>query len=134
MRVDAWKILNRMRIDRGNEIRRTRHPERLMHPRKLIDRDSSRLEQPAKIGGKIGDSRFQKDPSASVVHVPETHERGRARAGRCVVQERCEVGVGINVPRSNQCGGFGEPRRLLLVSPDGRDCRELVERLVQRDR
>jgi hypothetical protein len=68
------------------------------------------------------------------VHVPETQQRGRAHIGGHLVEERRQVGVGFDVPRTNECRGLGEPRRFLLVSPDSCDRRELVERLVQRDR
>jgi hypothetical protein len=68
------------------------------------------------------------------VHVPETNQRGWARITRRVVEERRQVGVGFDVPRTNECRGFGEPRRFVVVSPDSGDRRELVERFVQRDR
>jgi hypothetical protein len=68
------------------------------------------------------------------VHVPETQQRAGAHFGRRVVEERRQVGVGFDVPRTNECPGLGEPRRFLLVSPDSCDRRELVEGLVQRDR
>jgi len=40
----------------------------------------------------------------------------------------------VNLTGTNECSRFGEPRRFCLVSPDGCDRRELLERLVQRDR
>jgi hypothetical protein len=105
-----------------------------MQSRKLVDRDGARLEQPAEISGQIGNGRFQKHPPASVVHVPETHQRGRARRSGRVAEERRQVGIGFDVPRTNESRGFGEARRFFLVSPDSCDRRELVERFVQRDR
>jgi hypothetical protein len=62
------------------------------------------------------------------------HQHSRARVRRCVGEERRQVGVGFDVPRADQGRGFGEPRRFLLLSPDSCDRRELIERLVQRDR
>jgi hypothetical protein len=104
-----------------------------MQVRKLFDGHGAGLEKPTKIGGEIGHGRFQQDPAAGIVNVPQPRQRRGAGIDRRMLEQRCEIGVGFDLPGTNQCRGLGEPRRFLLVSPDGCDRGELVERLVQRD-
>jgi hypothetical protein len=68
------------------------------------------------------------------VHVAEPRQRRRAGSVRRLAEQRRQVGVGLNLTGTNERSRFGEPRRFFLVPPDGCDRRELVERLVQRDR
>lgn len=68
------------------------------------------------------------------MHVAEVRQRLWADLVRRLVEQRRQVGVGVNLTGTNECRRFGEPRRFCLVSPDGCDRRELLERLVQRDR
>jgi hypothetical protein len=105
-----------------------------VHARKLFNRHRARLEQPAEIGGKVSHGRLEENPAARIVDVTETRQRLRAHLGRRLIKQRCQVGLGVNLTGTNECRRFGEPRRLVLVPPDGCDRRKLVERLLQRDR
>lgn len=64
------------------------------------------------------------------MHVAEPRQCWRAGIVRRLAEQRRQIGVGLNLTGTNECRRLGEPRRFFLVSPDGCDRRQLVERLV----
>jgi len=67
----------------------------LIDRRELRDRHGARLEEPAQVGGQIGDGRLEQDPCAGLVHVLQPLPQLRStveRQGR--IDERAEVDVG----------------------------------------
>ena len=83
--------------DRRAQVRRRRHAQVLVQRRQLLDRDGPRLEQPPKIGGKIGDRRLEEYPSAGLEHVSEPRDHPGVDAGGRILDERPQVRVRFDV-------------------------------------
>ncbi len=93
--VEPGNRANRPSRDGGAELGGARGAEVLIDRRELRDRDRARLEQPAQIGGQIGDGRLEQDPGAGLVHVLETLPQLRVAVERHGgIDERAEVDVG----------------------------------------
>ncbi len=104
--------------DRGARGRPpTSTPSALMERGELLDRDGARLEQPAQIGGQVGDRRLDQHPAAGLVHLAEPLEHLGVGAGGRILEERPEVGVGVDAvatrraPRRPRTAPLGARRR-----------------------
>jgi hypothetical protein len=66
--------------------------------------------------------------------VAKPGQQGRGDVRRRIGEQRGEVGVGCDVARSDERGGFCKQRRIRRVAADGGNRSKLVERLGQRSR
>ena len=100
----------------------------------MFDRDRSRLEEPAQVGGQVGDRRFEEHPATGLVHVAQMCQQRRARFRRRIRKQRPKCGVGVDALRADNRCGFGKEPRLRRVAANGRNGGEVVERLGQTGR
>jgi len=134
--VQTRNTPHRLRFDRGGEIGSRGHAERGVERGKLLDGDSVRFEEPAKIARQIGDRRFAEDPRARVEHVLEATEHfsfeiGCGRRGR--LEKRTEIGVGGNRAFVNERCRPAQNYAFRIVAPDVGQCGELFECAPERN-
>ncbi len=102
-----------------------------MQRRQLLDRDGPRLEQPPKIGGKIGDRGLEEHPSAGLEHVSEPRDHTGLDAGGRILDERPQVRVRFNVSQPDKGRGVREQRHLRAVAANRRKRCEPIERAAE---
>lgn len=99
-----------------------------MHPGKLLERHGARLVEPAKIGGEIGEGRFDQHPAACLGDLTKSFEGRRIDADRRCFRQAVEIGVRIETEVAGDCAGSREKLDFRRVPADRRQQRQLLER------
>ncbi len=102
-----------------------------MDGRELLERDRARLEQPSKVGWQIGDGGFHKHPSARFEHLAQTLEYGWIGVRLRCIEQRTEVGVGIDAVPLDQSGRARQQRLFGGIAAHQRERRQLRQRAGQ---
>ena len=117
---------------RGGDVGGRRDAERAMDRRELLDRDGARFEQPAQVGGQIGDRRFDQHPAARLVHLAQPLEDFGVAAGAAGASNSGPASASDSMPCARTSSPARAQQRCLGASPRiVASERELFERLVE---
>ncbi len=113
-------------VGRGGRARgRVQAPE-------LFDGDRARLEQPAQIGGQVGNRRLDDDPSAAVMDLTQPGQ-DRFVLGRTALEKCAKIRVGGDAARLDERESETEQTDLVRVTTNPRERGQVLKRSEQRE-
>jgi hypothetical protein len=95
---------------------------------KLLERHGARLVEPAKIGGEVGEGRFDQYPAAGLRDLTKSFEQRWIDSGWWCYCQAVEISVGVETEVAGDCAASREKLDFRCVPADRRQQRQLLER------